>query len=133
MTRNEILRDPAYWAQHIQIKLFDAVLSYMDRNNLNRSQLAQKLGVSKGYVSQLFNGDCDHKLSKLVSIALACEMVPDLRFRDISQAEDVVASNAPSDVWVDSEFRADSVIIDAASAYTPQYLSSFANASILSA
>ena len=42
----------------------------MKEKKLNRTKLAQKLQVSKGYVTQLFNGDFDHKLSKLVELTL---------------------------------------------------------------
>ncbi len=48
----------------------------MESENINRTQLAERLGVSKGYVSQLLNGDFDHRLSKLVELALAFGYVP---------------------------------------------------------
>ena len=41
----------------------------------HKSQLAEYLGVSKGYVSQLLNGDYDHCMSKFFELALAFGMV----------------------------------------------------------
>ena len=41
----------------------------------HKSQLAEYLGVSKGYVSQLLNGDYDHRMSKFFELALAFGMV----------------------------------------------------------
>ncbi|MDE7109722.1 MAG: helix-turn-helix domain-containing protein [Muribaculaceae bacterium] len=63
----------------------------MEINNLNRSKLAAHLGVSKGYVSQLLNGDYDHKLSKLIELAIAFGYVPEITFRPIEEVitEDV--------------------------------------------
>ena len=53
---------------------------------MNRTQLAAHLGVSKGYVSQLLNGDYDHKLSKLVELALAFGYVPAVTFVPVEKA-----------------------------------------------
>ena len=47
----------------------------MAETGRNKSQLAEYLGVSKGYVSQLLNGDYDHRMSKFFELALAFGMV----------------------------------------------------------
>jgi Fic family protein/predicted XRE-type DNA-binding protein len=48
------------------------VEDYLRVNGISRTQFAEKLGVSKSYLSQLLNAKGgDHKLSRLVSIALA--------------------------------------------------------------
>ena len=53
---------------------------YMKNNNLSRTELAHKLGVSKGYISQVLNGDFDHRLSKLVELSMAVGMVPQISY-----------------------------------------------------
>ena len=57
----------------------------MKENNLNRTELAQKLGVTKGYVSQVLNGDFDHKISKLVELAISSGKAPLMRFVDMAE------------------------------------------------
>jgi transcriptional regulator with XRE-family HTH domain len=57
----------------------------MTKHSLNRTQLAKKLGVSKGYISQILNGDFNHRLSTLVELSLAMEKVPELKFTDLRQ------------------------------------------------
>lgn len=52
----------------------------MEKTGKNKSQLAEYLGVSKGYVSQLLNGDYDHRLSKFFELALAFGVVPQIDF-----------------------------------------------------
>ena len=47
----------------------------MAETGRHKSQLAEYLGVSKGYVSQLLNGDYDHCMSKFFELALAFGMV----------------------------------------------------------
>lgn len=71
---------PAYWMQLMQLMLHDSIKRYLEENRMSRADFARMLGVSKGYVSQILNGDFDHKLSKLTELALACGMVPRLEF-----------------------------------------------------
>ena len=52
----------------------------MQNNHLSRSDLARELGVSKGYISQVLNGDFDHRLSKLVKLSMAVGMVPQISY-----------------------------------------------------
>ena len=41
--------------------------------------------MSKGYVSQLLNGDYDHKLSKLAELSIAFGFVPKIEFQPIDE------------------------------------------------
>ena len=81
---------PAYWTQNIQFALNGVLHDYLKVNNMTQKDFADKLGVSKGYVSQILNGNFDHKLSKLVELALACGMVPKVEFVPADNAQQVV-------------------------------------------
>ena len=83
MKREELLNSKEYWLSKTQIDLFNEIEKYMQRNGLNRTQLAEKLGVSKGYISQILNGDADHRISKLVELSLAIGMAPRLSYEDL--------------------------------------------------
>jgi len=83
MKREELIQSKEYWIAKIQIDLFNEVESYMKANNLTRAQFAEKLGVSKGYVSQILNGEADHRISKLVELALSIGLVPSVSFEKI--------------------------------------------------
>ena len=83
MNREELINSKEYWTTKIQLDLFKAISHYMKKNNLNRTQLAEKLNVTKGYVSQVLNGDFDHKVSKLVELSLACGLTPRIQFEKI--------------------------------------------------
>ena len=85
MTRAELLRSPEYWITKVQIGLFSCAEMFMKKTKKNRSQLAQHLGVSKGYVSQVLNGDYDHRLSKFMELSLAFGYVPRIEFIPIEQ------------------------------------------------
>lgn len=80
ITNDELLETPEYWTTRIQLDLYSHIQEYMRMNSLNRTQLAQKLGVTKGYITQVLNGDFDHRLSKLVELSLAVGVVPKIEF-----------------------------------------------------
>lgn len=91
MTREELLRCPEYWTTLIQNELYRQIQSYMDKNNMNKAQLAEHLGCSRGYVTQLLNGDFDHKISKLVELSLAIGMAPSVSFKELEHVDDRVS------------------------------------------
>ena len=92
---------PSYWTQNIQYALDGMLHAYLKANNKTQTELAEKLGKSKGYVSQILNGNFDHKLSKLVELAIACDMVPKIEFVPLKYAREVAndAYLSPKD-WV---------------------------------
>lgn len=84
MDRNELLQTKEYWITSLQIALYNCAMQFMAEHEMNRTQLAKHLGVTKGYVTQLLNGDFDHRISKLVELALAFAVVPEFNFTPIS-------------------------------------------------
>ena len=94
MKRSDLFKNKGYWTSKIQLKLFKEIDDYMKENNLNRTQLAKKLGVSRGYITQVLNGDFNHSVSKLVELSLAIGKIPEFKFKDleseIKNAEDGV-------------------------------------------
>ena len=82
-TLDERYRSPDYWTARLQLELYDVVREYLSAENLSQNKFAEQLGVSKGYMSQVMNGDFDHRLSKLVSLALATGKVPEITYRDV--------------------------------------------------
>lgn len=85
MTRAELIKSREYWIGEIQQELFELIEEYLEMNNLTRNQFAEKLNVTKGYVSQILNGDYDHRLSKFIDLALAIDKVPRVKFIDIEE------------------------------------------------
>ncbi len=84
-TRAELLKNKGYWTAKLQTELFREINEFMQERGMNKTQLAAYLGCSKGYVSQLLNGDFDHKLSKLVELSLTIGKVPLLEYEDMEQ------------------------------------------------
>lgn len=80
MDRKEVLKSPEYWTAKTQIELYNQAESFMKETGRNKTQLAEYLGVSKGYISQLLNGDYDHRLSKFFELSLAFGVIPQIDF-----------------------------------------------------
>ena len=80
MTRKDLLTSPEYWHTMLQLQLFNKVQKYLQNNNMTRADFAKQLNVSKGYVTQLLNGDYDNRLSKFVELLLQIGYVPKLEF-----------------------------------------------------
>ena len=85
MDRKKLLSSKEYWLSKIQIDLFNQVSSYLENNNMTRTELAKSLGVTKGYISQVLNGDSDHRISKMVELSLAIGQVPDIKFKNLEE------------------------------------------------
>lgn len=83
MKRKELIESREYWIADIQLNLFEIIQKYLSDNKMSQSLFAEKLGVTKGYISQILNGDFDHKISKLVDLSLAVGKVPTVTFQDI--------------------------------------------------
>ena len=84
-TREEVLRSPEYWFEEAQNELYRQVVEYMEKSGLNQTQLAEKLGVSKGYVSQILKGEFNYTLKKLIEISLAVGKVPQVEYKRIQE------------------------------------------------
>jgi transcriptional regulator with XRE-family HTH domain len=85
MKREELINSREYWLSKIQIELFNEVENYMKKNKLTRTSLAEKFGVSKGYISQILNGEADHRISKLVELSLGIGLAPVISFQNLQE------------------------------------------------
>lgn len=85
MTREELFKSPAYWTAGLQMELYRQITAFMESRHMNKTQLANYLSCSKGYVTQLLNGDFDHKLSKFVELSLAINKIPEITFSDVDE------------------------------------------------
>jgi len=80
LKQEDLIKTSEFWLETIQNQIFREVKNYMETQNLNQTQLAQKLGVSKGYISQILKGNFNFTLKKLIDLALSINILPDLQF-----------------------------------------------------
>jgi hypothetical protein len=85
MKRDELVKNPVYWTTALQMELYRQIDVFMQKRGMNKTQLAEYLGCSKGYVTQLLYGDYDHKISKFIELSLAIGKIPECRFVDVDE------------------------------------------------
>jgi transcriptional regulator with XRE-family HTH domain len=100
ITRNDLVSSKEYWMVKIQTELFAELEKYLTDNNMTRTQFAEKLGVTKGYVSQILNGDFNHSMAKLIELSLAMGKVPVFHFEDVDKFK-VEKMDTPLDLPVE--------------------------------
>jgi transcriptional regulator with XRE-family HTH domain len=83
--REQLLRSPDYWFEDAQNELYRQVISFMEKEGLNQTQLAARLQVSKGYISQILKGEFNYTLKKLIELSLAINKVPHIEYKSIEQ------------------------------------------------
>jgi len=105
MEREELLKSKEYWMVQIQNDLYGIIEKFAEQNKLNRTQLAKHFGVSKGYISQIFKGDFDHKLSTLVDLSLSSNYVPLLFFVNADQYVADDANDMEYNVWTTNKTK----------------------------
>lgn len=84
LTREELLKTPEYWFEQAQNDLCRHVCEYMEKEGINQTQLAEKLGVSKGYISQIMKGEFNYTLKKLIELSMAVGKVPQIGYKSTS-------------------------------------------------
>lgn len=87
MKRERLLKSKGYNLTKIQNELFRQLNEYIKKKGITRTQFAKELGVSKGYVSQVLNGEFDFKLSKLVELSLAIGKIPEIKFNSLEEVK----------------------------------------------
>ncbi|OFX31692.1 MAG: hypothetical protein A2X08_15980 [Bacteroidetes bacterium GWA2_32_17] len=86
LKKEELIKTSEYWFETIQNEIFRQVSEYLESNEeMNQTKLAEKLGVTKGYVSQIMNGNFNYTLKKLIELSLAVNKAPIIEFQDINE------------------------------------------------
>lgn len=105
MDRKELLKSPEYWTASIQMELYRQIEAFMKENNFNKTRLAEYLGCSKGYITQLLSGDFDHKLSKFIQLSLAIGKIPDFGFIDVDEYIQNETQSYKNTVVISKEYK----------------------------
>lgn len=79
--------DAEFKAEVVLLDLNEQIVSWMQRQGLKRSELAERLGVSRAYVTQLLAGNPNLTVKTLcrIAIALGVEVNVQLALPDLAQ------------------------------------------------
>jgi transcriptional regulator with XRE-family HTH domain len=90
MPREKILSSPAYWFEKAQNELFRQFHYYMEKEKINQTQLGERLGITKGRVSQILQGQSNFSMKTLMELVLSIGIIPKINYIPI---EDEVYSD----------------------------------------
>jgi transcriptional regulator with XRE-family HTH domain len=85
LSKKELLATPSYLLTKYQNEIYRQLVSYMDSNNLTQKEVAERLGVSGSYISQVLNGNFNFTLKKLIELGLMIGKVPYFEFVGIDE------------------------------------------------
>ncbi|MVN22697.1 helix-turn-helix domain-containing protein [Mucilaginibacter arboris] len=85
ITREEILASPEYWFESLQNELYRQLVAYLEKEGINQTELAARLNVSKGYITQILSGNFNHTLKKLIELSLSVGLVPQITYTPIDE------------------------------------------------
>ena len=79
--RERILDQPSYWVEAVNGYLYEALVKFMDENDMNQTQLAKYLDISPGRVSQILNGvNTNFTIENLFDTTIKLGMYPKVDF-----------------------------------------------------
>lgn len=85
ITREELLKSPDYWFEAAQNDLFAELKQYLDKENITQTELAERLNVSKGYISQIMNGNANFSMKKLIEFFILIGRLPQIKYVDLEK------------------------------------------------
>jgi len=85
MPREKTLSSPDYWFVKAQNELFRQFHYYMEEERINQTQLADRLGISKGRVSQILRGESNFTMKKLIELSLSIRKIAKINYIPIEQ------------------------------------------------
>jgi transcriptional regulator with XRE-family HTH domain len=85
LSKKELLKTPNYLLTKYQNEIYRQLISFMESNNLTQKEVAQKLGVSGSYISQVLNGNFNFTLKKLIELGLMIGKVPYFEFVELDE------------------------------------------------
>lgn len=83
--REDLLKTEEYWLETLQNEIYRMVAEYIQKEGISQTQFAERLGVSKGYISQIMNGNFNYTLKKLIELSLCVNKAPSLVFKNMDE------------------------------------------------
>lgn len=84
-SKKEIIKSPSYWLEKTQNEFYRQFISYMAENRKNQNDMAKLLKVTKGYVSQILNGNFNPTLKKLIELSIVINKIPKIEWQSFDE------------------------------------------------
>ncbi|GEM_PF-1334979 len=74
--QEEFEKDPEYIAEGLALRIIEQALELMQEKNISRAELASLMGVSRAYVSRMFNAPPNLTLRSIAHLSLTLGTIP---------------------------------------------------------
>jgi len=92
----KIENDPRFVAEELKLAFADDLVQLLEARGLKRTELAEKLGTNRGYVTRVLNTEYNLSVETMAKIALALDARISLRMLPREEVERRPRSSAPS-------------------------------------
>lgn len=90
---DEFKGDVEFRTEEVILEMTERVVELMKKENINRTELAKRLGVKTPFISKLLNGNQNMRLKTMVSLSMALKYDLKISFdRRVSMSLNVVAT-----------------------------------------
>lgn len=105
---NTAKKDDTYWVEDAKIGFAVQVERHMDRCQINKRQLAERLGTSPAYITKVLRGDANLTIESLVKLARAVDgtlhihvahQTADVRWFDIITTQPKQPIPSDAEIW----------------------------------
>lgn len=94
----KFVRDPEsmklFQQERLILEVTEQICELMDEKEITRSKLAEMLGTSKGYVSQLLDGSANMTLRTLSDVLLSLGRTASIEMKPLQSQEGLATKNA---------------------------------------
>lgn len=84
--------DPEFIAEEMAIRIIEDALQIMQAKGISKSELSNRMGVSRAHVSRLFNAPPNLTLHSIARLAVALEVAPHISLDTDAKARSKVVS-----------------------------------------
>ncbi|MBN2465627.1 helix-turn-helix transcriptional regulator [candidate division WOR-3 bacterium] len=92
----KIEKDPLFTAELMKLEFADDLVRLLEARGLKRTELAERLGTNRGYVTRVLNTEYNLSVETMAKIALALDARISLRMHPREEAERRPRSSTPS-------------------------------------
>jgi|GEM_PF-899924 len=92
----QLEKDPLFIAEMMKLEFADDLVRLLEARGLKRTELAEKLGTNRGYITRILDTEYNLTIETMARIALALDARISLRMLPREETERTSSSSAPA-------------------------------------
>ncbi len=96
MLKEKLKNDPLYLLEKKKIDITEQIWKIMEEEGISKSELAKRMGVSRGYITRILGGNTNFTLESLIKISMALKTDLQITFSPKVKARRAKSPSIPS-------------------------------------